>query len=297
MINNIISIPIHEKAEVVIDQICNYKFFCPDCGIVLHISKGFNWKDSLLSEKEFLVIVNTFENVFVNPTRMNTVFADILHTYISNFEYVSKIVEFEYFSFGASNDLFVRPMPPISDCDANFNVHFFLKQTNLGWYPKVFKDKYLPKILEYLGADMNDVIKCQVEGSFYRKECFQEIVDIINKFYDHEAVADKSKVIFAREEIYCQTIFHILNKTRSWKIVHPNYTNVFWGNRGYLPTEQQIVDIAQGKVQGKYAVKRVLRNIDDPARFYIGTQIGNYRIQTLNLINSNPCPSLYRYAD
>lgn len=63
MINNVISIPVHERAEVVIDQICNYKFFCPDCGIVLHISNGFNWKESLLSEEEFLAALKTFDNV------------------------------------------------------------------------------------------------------------------------------------------------------------------------------------------------------------------------------------------
>lgn len=83
MINNIISIPVHERAEVVIDQICNYKLFCPDCGIVLHISNGFNWKDSLFNEKDFLSVLSTFENVFVNPTRLDTAFADIVHTHVS----------------------------------------------------------------------------------------------------------------------------------------------------------------------------------------------------------------------
>lgn len=75
-------------------------------------------------------------------------------------------------------------------------------------------------------------------------------------------------------------------KDRALKVVHPNYTRVFWGNKGYLPTEQQIMEVAQGKIQGQYAVKRVLRRIDDPNRIFIGTQIGNYREQTLNLINS-----------
>lgn len=72
MINNMISVPVHERAEVVIDQICNYKFFCPDCEIVLHISNGFNWKDSLIKEEDFLSVLGEFENVFVNPTRLNT---------------------------------------------------------------------------------------------------------------------------------------------------------------------------------------------------------------------------------
>ena len=285
MLNNIISIPVHERAEVVIDQICNCKFFCPDCGIVLHISKGFNWKNSLLKEENFLSALSKFENVFVNPMRLNTAFADIVHTHISNFEYVSKIAEFEYFSLGASNDLFVRHMPCIKEGDANFNENFLLNQTRLVWYQKVLEDEYLPKILDYLGAAMPDVIKCQIEGSFYRKELFQEIVEVINKIYNYETVATKSRVIYPREEIYYPTIFHILNKDKALKVVHPNYTFVAWSNKGFLPTEQQIMDVACGKMGERYAVKRVFRMIDDPMRIFIGTQIGNYREQTLELIH------------
>ena len=285
MLNNIISIPVHERAEVVIDQICNCKFFCPDCGIVLHISKGFNWKDSLLKEENFLSVLSGFENVFVNPTRLNTAFADIVHTHISNFDYVSKITEFEYFSMEASNDLFVRYMPPISNCDADFGSAILEKQISLYWHGKTLKDKYLYEILACLNADFSAVRKSQIEGSFYRKELFQEIIDVINKVYRYELVQNKDRIIYPREEIYYPTVADIFNKNKSLKILRPNYTRVFWGNKGYLPTEQQIMEVAQGKIQGQYAVKRVLRKIDDPARIYIGTQIGNYREQTLELIH------------
>ena len=286
MINNMISIPVHERAEVVIDQICNYKFFCPECGIVLHISKGFNWKDSLIKEENFLSALSKFENVFVNPTRLNTAHADMVHTHISNFEYVSKIAEFEYFSMEASNALFVRHMPPISNCDADFNNNGFLeKMLSLYWHSKTLKDEYLYGILACLNADFSAVRKSQIEGSFYRKELFQEIIDVINKVYRYELVQNKDRIIYPREEIYYPTIASLLNKDGKLKIVHPNYTCIFWGNKNFVPTEQQIMEVAQGKIQGQYAVKRVLRRIDDPARVYIGTQIGNYREQTLSLIH------------
>ena len=284
MINNIISIPVHERAEVVIDQICNYKFFCPNCGIVLHISNGFNWKDSFLKEEEFLSILSTFENVFVNPTRLNTALGDIVHVHLSNFEYVSKVAEFEYFSMEASNDLFVRKMPPISNCDANFGNAVFEEMPNWFWYKSTIQDEYLYKILNYLGATIPDVRSSQIEGSFYRKELFREIVDVVNAVYKYEEVYNKRRIIYPREEIYYPTVAYILSKGKSLKIIQPNYVRVFWNNKDYLPTTEQITDIAQGKMPGIYGVKRVLRTIDDPARVYIGTQIGNYREQTLNLI-------------
>lgn len=289
MINNIISIPVHERAEVVIDQICNYKFFCPDCGIVLHISNGFNWKDSLLSEKDFLAVLSTFEKVFVNPTRLNTSWGDIVHTHVSNFEYVSTLTEFEYFSLGSSNDLFVRHMPPISDCDAcsNLNASPDKIKSWLSWYQKVVDDGYLYKVLDYLGVGFSYTRKNQIEGSSYKKEIFQKVVDVVNKVYNYEDVWNKDRIIYPREEIYYPTIVNFLNKDGALKVIQPNYVRVFWGNKGILPSEQQITDIAQGKVPMIYAVKRITRKIDDPSRVYIGTQIGNYREQTLNLINSN----------
>ena len=288
MINNVISVPVHEKAEVVIDQIVNYNFFCPECGIVLHISNGFNWKDSLLKEEDFLSILSTFENVFVNPTRLNTAYADIVHTHISNFEYISKVVEFEYFSLGSSNDLFVRHMPEISDGESCSSLGSTLERVSsyLSFYKKIIADEYLNKILEHFGVTQSYVRKGQIEGSFYSKDIFQKIVDIINKVYSYEEVWNKNRLIYPREEVYYNTIANILNKDKSLKITQPNFTRIFWEMKGILPTIQQITEIAEGKIAKKYAVKRVLRNIDDPARVYIGTQIGNYREQTLNLIHS-----------
>lgn len=177
-------------------------------------------------------------------------------------------------------------MPPISDCDANFGNNILKKNSKWYWYPMAVRDEYLYKILNYLGASFSDMCNSQIEGSFYRRELFQEIVAVINKVYRYEAVLNKNKIVYPREEVYYPTIANILGKSRSLKIIQPNYTFVAWRNKGFLPTAQQITDIAQGKVKGRYAVKRVSRKIDDPTRVYIGTQIGNYREQTLNLINN-----------
>ncbi|MBR1858812.1 MAG: hypothetical protein IJ797_04885, partial [Selenomonadaceae bacterium] len=117
MINIMISIPVHEKTEVVIDQIVNYKHFCPNCGIVLHISKSFDYENSFHTEREFHSILGMFENVFINPHHLDTSYADIVHTHVSNFDYISQLIDFEYFALGSSNDLFVRSMPDIAGYD------------------------------------------------------------------------------------------------------------------------------------------------------------------------------------
>ena len=278
-----ISIPVHEKTEVVIDQIINYKFFCPNCGIVLHISKGFDYKNSFHNEKEFMFILATFENVFVNPEHFDTNFADIVHTHISNFEYISKIVDFEYFSLASSNDLFVRNMPEIKNCDVNFDYTIkVFRLPNWVYYNHALKDKYLHDILSYFGGTISDIKNSQIEGSSYKKEIFQEIARVINKFYRYKEVVHQERIIYPREEVYYQTVAYNLNKEFINK--KSNYTFVAWNHHELFPTLQEIHDIANGRVSGKYSVKRVLRNINDPVRFTIGNFIGNYRTQTLETI-------------
>ena len=277
-----ISIPVHEKTEVVIDQIINYKFFCHDCGIVLHISKGFNFKDSFHNETDFFFILNHFENVFVNPERLDTGYADIVQTHISNFEYVSKTVDFEYFSLGASNDLFVRNMPPIQNYDVNYSGNIFENMKNWLWYQHTLNDKYLADILNYFGATISDIRDSQIEGSFYRKEIFQEIVDVLKKFYNYQEVSNKERIIYPREEIYYPTLANILHKNLNNKKI--NYTFVAWNNKKMVPEWQEILNIATGKMNEIYSVKRILREINDNLRFHISTLIGKYRNKSMDMI-------------
>ena len=284
MINNMISIPVHEKTEVVIDQIINYKTFLPNCGIVLHISKSFNYNDSFHNENEFMFILSTFENVFINPKHLDTSFADIVHTHVANFEYVSQVTDFEYFSMVASNDLFVRHMPEIKEYDANFTDDVFVEMKDWPWYERTYHDEYLRYIVNYLNGNISDIRMSQIEGSFYKKELFQQIVDIINKVYNYEEVLTKNRIIYPREEVYYPTIANILSK--GLKNKNLNYTFVAWNNPNYLPTNQEIIDIAQGKIEGKYSIKRVLRTINDPVRFKIGVDMGHYREKTMELVKS-----------
>ena len=282
MINTMISIPVHEKTEVVIDQIVNYKHFCPHSGIVLHISKSFNYKDSFHTEKEFLFILSTFENVFVNPTHLDTGFADIVHTHVSNFDYVSKIVDFEYFCMVASNELFVRNMPEIVDCDINCGKGQTEKATNWAWYNHTFNDNYLKNILDYLNGTKSDVKFSQIEGSFYKKDIFEGISDVINRMYNYNDVYKQNRIIYPREEVYYPTIAYLLNNDLN--NLNKNFTLNHW-QAGYLkPSIAEINDIARGAKEGIYSVKRVSRIFNDIIRFHIGNQIGHYRDKSMDCI-------------
>lgn len=282
VINNIISIPVHEKTEVVIDQIINYRYFCPNFGIVLHISKGFDFEHSFHTEKEFMFILSTFDNVFVNPNRLDTLFADIVHTHIANFEYISKLVDFEYFSLGASNDLFVRSMPNINEWEVNFNEGVFETAKAYMWYKHGKNDEYLKRLVDYLGGANEDVILSQIEGTYFKKEIFGQIVETINKVYNYREVLQNKRIIYPREEIYYPTVAHLINK--NFKNRKIPYSLLTWGNPGCLVGEKDIADIIAGSKEGKYNVKRITRNINHFMRFYIANNIGHYRNETFDKI-------------
>lgn len=73
----VFSIPVHEKFEVIVDQIININHFNPNCAIVLHLSKKFDYTGTAMSEEQFRQIVNSFENVFINENRLDTVYFNI----------------------------------------------------------------------------------------------------------------------------------------------------------------------------------------------------------------------------
>lgn len=92
-----------------IDQILNFTTLNPGCGIVLHMSQGFDWRKSELGSEEFDEIIKDFPNVFINTESVRTGAYDIIQAHISNYKYVRSIVDFEFYCMCASNELFIKP--------------------------------------------------------------------------------------------------------------------------------------------------------------------------------------------
>lgn len=74
--------------EVIVDQIIDINHFNPNCAIVLHISKKFDYIGAVMSEEQFVQFANGFGNVFVNENRLDIVYFNIVHTHVSNYEYI-----------------------------------------------------------------------------------------------------------------------------------------------------------------------------------------------------------------
>lgn len=202
----VVSIPVHEEPDVVKNQIENFKKYIKDVIIVLHVSKSF-------FENYSVDKIGTYPSVYINPTHLDTKWASIIQTHLSNFRYICTQLDFDYFVLHASNDMYIRAgfNEYISHFDAGFNIRKVINR-NSHWWPGnlALKDTQLKQAMNACGQTM--IIASQVESSFYKKSLMKQIADIIEIYYDPTV----ENLVYPREEVYFSTI---ASKLVSWNNV------------------------------------------------------------------------------
>ncbi len=230
-----ISIPVHEKQDVVINQINNIKKYVPEAILVIHISSEMKE----CADLEAYIANDT--NVYFNPTHLRCGWGNIIDAHISNFNYLKSIMDFDYIMFHASNDMYIRKGVElyISQFDAGFHVHKIYKISR--WWPSVcaLEDPVVDELLKLLGAE--SIVATQIEGSFYRKELFDDVVEAIEKARILTAQQDKSDYAksYTREEVYFSTVAYHLIQEKGL-------------NRGYPTTYSEVHDFDRALWKKQY---------------------------------------------
>lgn len=192
----VVSIPVHEKPDVINNQIENFQKYIKDVSIVLHVSDSF-FKQYTLSD------IKSYKDVYINPEHLKTTWSDILKAHISNFHFIQSKIDFDYFILHASNDMYIKYgfQKYVQQFDAGFHVRKVTKNNSHWWVGnKALQDTSLRKMMGYCNQEV--IIGSQVESSFYKKELLIRIIEIIEKFYS----PSKIQTIYPREEIYFSTI-------------------------------------------------------------------------------------------
>lgn len=295
------SILVHEKPEVVLDQIENFQYFNPNSYIILHVSAWMSDNDLLRLENA----IKQTPSVYINSTRIWSWHGDgsQLKMHVSNFLYfLEKIrLDFDYFCMHASNDMFVKHW--LSDFIDNYDAGFRINDMQKWWQMRHAKhDNILRKIMKQYR--LNKIVWGQLEGSFYKKNIMETIISRITWGLKHRKLftfnvfhARFISVIFnikfiqriiknifpgfiyAKEEIYFMTLsqdliasFSIHNycymNWEAWlKITTEEIDNIVLNNWNLLPIYSSY-DFSS-KDFDFFAVKRVDRNMADPIRNYI----------------------------
>lgn len=270
----IFSIPVHERPDVIIDQIINISVHNEDCGIVLHISKAFTDNNSSVSLQQLYAFVQKMPNVVINSNQYNTAWGHIVHTHIANYEYVCNLTDFDYFTLLASNELFVRKgfydKAKEFECGFKYQKLQELKDRWM-WAKNTLDDPTVYKIADNLSSDYDDIVRSQLEGIFFSKTLFGEICKVIKKSFD---INTTPELIYPREEVYYQEAAYFLMEDKK-RIFNGCMTFNASNNTTWTPYRNVIDKVASG-IYPEFSVKRVGRDINNPTRSYIRRHYGNY---------------------
>lgn len=191
------SLPVHERPDIVRDQIENINYFAPDSLIVIHVSA-----DPAVEKDEFRRHCE-FDNVLINPKSYETVWSGgIMHTHVSNFLHaLEQNAEFDRVVMISSNELLVKPgiADYVAKFEAGAQTEIFDLQTDWG----VFKKTRLES------DDMQGFLKAldiplffggQAEGQFFSHRMFTQVA---RHFMDHFPM---SPIGFPIEEVVPATV-------------------------------------------------------------------------------------------
>lgn len=278
MLKMVFSLPVHEKAEVILDEVLNILYFNPDSAIILHLSPVFSQNTGWFTEKQFYKIISEMDNVYINPERIETGWrgtgvSGLVKVHISNFYYaLTAIDDFEYFILEASNDLYIKRglYEYISKYDygQGDNGQTLVRETT-HWVQgkRALQDKRLRLMMTDFG--ISDISGAQIEGTFFKKALFQDVAKVIMN-YSHVPEA----IQYAYEEIYFSTISRGLYKNSAYLKCIDCLVKVFWDNKQFLPTVDDIEECFARK--NIFAVKRIPRNYYFNTREYIRDNNNQY---------------------
>jgi hypothetical protein len=300
-----ISLLVHEKTEVIMDQLRNFRHFAPGAVIVIHLSVGFDATDAFITEALGL------GQVHFNPQRVATNKVNLLYPHLLNIRHILTLgpAETDLISFQASNDLLVREglEEHLQAYDAGYFSHGKLDTKNEPVYAaNVFTDQ--PFLDLCASLDCKVIIKSQIEGLYAQVHYLRSVLGLIN-----DAGFDMSlKRTYFAEEVMLPTLLHhvlpehvnvglpyILSEIaiqmkyieirhrllgynicarilgRILKVVGPSritkglVDRIRCSNLGFYKFYGTCLGVPRFSVAHSYGVKRVDRNMGDSLRCYI----------------------------
>lgn len=256
----VVSIPVHEEPLVVADHLKNIKKFVPDSFVVLHASADSPspFKNILndMSKNEFdgFMYVNDISYHTHAPNEAGSVYG-LSTVHSSNFQFANKVIsDFDVFALETSNDMFVRK--GVERLWNNFKCGCGARKNDLSAYRNV-REKEVIDILNIVIPLKTIEIHAQ-EGTFYPKEVFSEISNII---------LNKLGGFIAHEELVLHTLAFNLFPELYDSNCGEGY--MFHNATHYATTNEDILKVKSGILNNKYAVKRVPRRINDPCRIFV----------------------------
>jgi hypothetical protein len=265
----LISVPVHERPEVVLDQVENFRAFLPgDTQIVLHLSQSLG-----VDPAEVAPLLP--EGVHVNPSSLATRHGDLAFVHNANVRWGLRELEpFDYVVLHASNDAYFRPGAAERIASATAGVFVNPVGPESPWSPAVaaHRDPVVRAMLADLGA--SQIFGGMSEGSFFATALFTEMLELMDRHYR----PGEGEPYF-REEIFYPTLAgHLCREAPVTTLVYSDASNPANTEIGPALIWSLIDGVygEAGPVTGYdldhvYAVKRIARELHEPNRALVRT--------------------------
>lgn len=189
-----VSIPIHEKLEVVKNQAENFAKFFPEAILVYHVSKQAKFS----AEQAFSFMREQgIKNVLINPIQVETQWGGIIRAHLQNIVFILEQGDASKVCFHSSNDMLIKS--GVSDFlkDKDYVYHQReIRKPSYWWVGNVAFDDY--RLTDWLAIHGGGkLIASQIEGSVYHIDFLKEFSDELLKYHP---VLD-SVLFYPREEL------------------------------------------------------------------------------------------------
>ena len=185
-----ISIPVHEKPEVIVNQMQNFARYLPEAKVVLHVSKDAKFS---VNELEDILKKANISHALVNPTQVETKWGSIIQAHLANIRYIIKQGDAEKVIFHSSNDMLI--MDGLSEYLKDKKNIFHLRKCtsdSLWWVSKrAVKDFSVSIFFNH------KLYASQIEGSMYDISLLKNLANDLDK---QDLILD-SELFYPREEI------------------------------------------------------------------------------------------------
>lgn len=209
-----ISLLVHEKPEVILDQLRNFRRFVPGATIVIHLSLGFDFPEDFIPEAIGL------GQVHFNPRRVATNKVNLLYPHLLNVRHILTLgpAETDFISFQASNDLLVRGglEAHLQGYDIGYFSDGLLDEKNEPIYASnVHTDK--PFLALCAALNCRAIIKSQIEGLYAQVRHLRSVLKII----DDAGFDMAAKRTYFAEEVMLPTLLHHVTAMENVRIGLP----------------------------------------------------------------------------
>lgn len=201
-----VSIPVHEKIDVIFDSAKNIIKYLPGSCVVIHVSKNatFN-KVDLVNYIKNSCLNN---NVAINPISLDTKWGDIIRAHLCNIKFISSICNDKTAQvvFHSSNDMLVRQGASGFIENNKFVFHQRIYDRPGYWWPscEALQDEVLLTTLSKISVAR--IVASQIEGSSYPLEVLLEI----SKRIEEEEILERSQRFYPKEEVYFPTFSYAM---------------------------------------------------------------------------------------